>query len=286
MRKEKEMIELFKNIVMNDDNIRLSVLEGSRTNKNIPKDYFQDYDISFFVTGIESYKKDDSWLEVFGDVMFMQKPEDMELFPSELGNWFSYIMYFNDGIKIDLTLIPQNEIDEYLSNSDGLVEVLIDKDNRFNEKIVPSDKKYWVKKPTKREFDDCCNEFWSVSAYVAKGLLRKELFYALDHFNQILRPELLRMISWEVGIREGFNFSLGKNYKFIGNFLPEDKLEKLMNTFSQSSYKESWESFELCCELFRAYSKEVASSLDYDYPEYDEKMTDFVQNIYIKLSEK
>ena len=57
---------------MNDDRIRLSVLEGSRTNKNIPKDDFQDYDISFFVSDIESYKKDDYWLEIFGDLIFMQ----------------------------------------------------------------------------------------------------------------------------------------------------------------------------------------------------------------------
>ncbi|MGH1254994.1 aminoglycoside 6-adenylyltransferase [Bacillus pacificus] len=286
MRKEKEMINLFEYIVMNDDGIRLSVLEGSRTNKNITKDYFQDYDISFFVTDIDSYKKDDCWLEVFGDLTFMQKPEDMELFPSELGNWFSYIMYFNDGVKIDLTMIPLNEIDDYLSDSDGLVEVLIDKDNRINEKIVPSDKKYWIKRPSEREFDDCCNEFWNVSAYVAKGLFRKELFYALDHINQILRPELLRMMSWEVGIRQGFNFSVGKNYKFIGNYISEAELEKIINTFSQSGYKDSWESFGLCCELFRTYSKKVASSFDYKYPEYDEKMTNFVLEVYAKLGEK
>ncbi|MBU5467028.1 aminoglycoside 6-adenylyltransferase [Virgibacillus sp. MSJ-26] len=286
MRKENEVRNLLKNIVINDNNIRLSVLEGSRTNKNIPKDDFQDYDISFFVTDMESYKKDDSWLGTFGDLIFIQKPEDMDLYSSELGNWFSYIMYFNDGIKIDLTLIPLMELDDYLSNSDGLVEILIDKDNRINEKIVPSDKKYWIKKPSEREFDDCCNEFWNVSAYVAKGLLRKELLFALDHFNQVLRPELLRMISWNVGIREGFNFSVGKSYKFMDNYLTEAELEKLINTYSQSGYIESWESYELCCELFRAYSKEVASSLGYKYPEYGEKMTNFIQNIYFKLSEK
>src|SRR5699024_12825646 len=89
--------------------------------------------------------------------------------------WFSYIMYFNDIIKIELTLIPLMVLDDYLTNSDGLDEILIDKDNRINEKIVPRDKKYWIKKPSEREFDDCCNEFWNVSAYVAKGLLRKEL---------------------------------------------------------------------------------------------------------------
>src|SRR5699024_10661502 len=138
------------------------------------------------------------------------------------------------------------ELDGYLSNSDGLVEILIDKDNRIHEKIVPSDKKYWIKKPSEREFDDCCNEFWNVSAYVAKGLLRKELLFALDHFNQVLRPELFRMISWNVGIREGFNFSVGKSYKFMDNYLTEAELEKLINTYSQSGYIESWESYELC----------------------------------------
>lgn len=50
------------------------------------------------------------------------------LFPSELGNWFSYLMLFDDGTKVYLTLIPINEVEEYFTNSDGLVEVLLDKD--------------------------------------------------------------------------------------------------------------------------------------------------------------
>lgn len=44
----------------------------------------------------------------------------MELFPAELGNWFSYIILFEDGNKLDLTLIPINEIEEYFAKSDGL----------------------------------------------------------------------------------------------------------------------------------------------------------------------
>lgn len=54
----------------------------------------------------------------------MQKPEDMELFPPELGNWFSYLMLFEDGSKVDLTLIPLPEAGEYFEKSDGLVQVL------------------------------------------------------------------------------------------------------------------------------------------------------------------
>ena len=56
MRKENEMINLFYKIVMNDDDIRLSVLEGTRTNRIIPRDDFQDYDITFFVTDMNYLK--------------------------------------------------------------------------------------------------------------------------------------------------------------------------------------------------------------------------------------
>ncbi|PEF42559.1 aminoglycoside 6-adenylyltransferase [Bacillus wiedmannii] len=286
MRTNKEMLDLFKGNVMNDDRIRLSVLEGSRTNPNIPRDNFQDYDLTFFVTDIEKYKKDDTWLNIFGKRVFMQKPEDMELFPAENENCFTYLMYFEDGIKIDLSLIPLQDIEQYFIESDGLVRVLIDKDERIAENIVPTDQNYWIKKPNKQEFNDCCNEFWSVATYVAKGLYRDELLFALDHFNQILRPELLRMISWEVGQRYGFDFSLGKNYKFIDQYISKKDYEKLIQTFSLAGNSTTWDAFELCCDMFRVYSQKVADLFNYPYPEYDEKITNFIYNAYKKLSEK
>ncbi|MBD5071358.1 aminoglycoside 6-adenylyltransferase AadK, partial [Xanthomonas citri pv. citri] len=88
-----------------------------------------DYDISYFVTDVESFKENDQWLEIFGKRIMMQKPEDMELFPPELGNWFSYIILFEDGNKLDLTLIPIREAEDYFANNDGLVKVLLDKDS-------------------------------------------------------------------------------------------------------------------------------------------------------------
>ncbi len=47
MRTEAEMFQIFSDFAMGDERIRISVLEGSRTNANIPKDSYQDYDISF-----------------------------------------------------------------------------------------------------------------------------------------------------------------------------------------------------------------------------------------------
>lgn len=72
MRSEDEMMKLILDIAMKDERIRLVTLEGSRTNKNVPRDRFQDYDISYFVTDMDSFTSDDSWLDQFGERMMMQ----------------------------------------------------------------------------------------------------------------------------------------------------------------------------------------------------------------------
>ena len=130
---------------------------------------------------------------------------------------------------------------------------------------------------TERKFDDCCNEFWNVATYVSKGLLRGEILFAIDHMNEVLRHELLRMISWYVGTEKGFNFSLGKNYKFLDKHISKELWDNLLNTYSMSSYEEMWKSFDLCLCLFKKISKKVADSLGYNYPDYDENVTKYLE---------
>lgn len=285
MRSEREMMQLFMDFASNDERIRLVTLEGSRTNKNIPRDAYQDYDISYFVTEMDRFKQDDRWLDVFGKRLMLQKPEDMELFPPELGNWFSYLLLFEDGNKLDLTLIPVEEVQDYFANSDGLVQVLLDKDTRVPQEVIANDSRYWVKKPTAREFDDCCNEFWMVSTYVVKGLARKEILFAIDHLHEVARPNLLRMMAWQIGAEQGYTFSVGKNYKFIDRYLPTEDWEALLSTYAQNGYGEMWQSLFACQELFRTYSKAVADSLGYTYPDYDEAITKYTSTIYHSLTE-
>lgn len=278
------MMNMFVDFARNDQRIRLATLEGSRTNRNIPPDTFQDYDVSYFVTDIDSFKVNDQWLNIFGNRLMMQKPEDMELFPSELGNWFSYIILFEDGNKLDLTLIPMSEVDDYFAKSDGLVEVLLDKDARIHNEVIADDRQYWIKRPTAREFDDCCNEFWMVATYVVKGLARQEILFAIDHLHEIARPNLLRMMAWQIGSEQGYTFSVGKNCKFIERYLPQEDWKGLLSTYSQNGYEEMWQSLFTCYALFRTYSKAVAASLGYKYPDYDEAITKYTENIYNSLT--
>ncbi len=62
MRSEKEMMDLVLSLAEQDERIRIVTLEGSRANINIPKDEFQDYDVTYFVTDVESFTLKDEWL--------------------------------------------------------------------------------------------------------------------------------------------------------------------------------------------------------------------------------
>ncbi len=79
----------------------------------------------------------------------------------------------------------------------------------------PSDRDHLPQPPSARAFTDCCNEFWWVCPYVAKGLWREELPYAKAMAEQIVHVELIKMLAWYVGVQTGFSFNVGKFGKYL-----------------------------------------------------------------------
>lgn len=279
MRSEQEMFDLILNFAKQDDRIRAVTLGGSRTNPNVPKDIFQDYDIGFLVTDMDSFIRDPHWVDVFGERIIMQMPEAMSMFPPELGNRFSYLMLFTDGNRIDLTLIPLEEKDRHL-REDKLLMVLLDKDHCLPPVPPPTDEDYWVKRPSPEYFADCCNEFWWVSTYVAKGLWRREILYAQEHLNRYVRPMLMKMLEWQVGFRTGFSVSIGKCGKYLEKYMPESSWNKLMSTYADGTYEGVWNALFAMGDLFRETAMEVARHLNVEYPlEADERVVHYLQHV-------
>ena len=68
MRSEAEMYNLFIDIANADNRILAVYMNGSRTNKNVPKDIFQDYDIVFVVKETEVFISDKDWIKKFGNI--------------------------------------------------------------------------------------------------------------------------------------------------------------------------------------------------------------------------
>ncbi|MDU1847703.1 MAG: aminoglycoside 6-adenylyltransferase [Niallia nealsonii] len=278
MRTEQQMLDLVLKVANEDNRVRAVCMNGSRTNLNVPKDAFQDFDIVYIVDDMQSFLAEPDWIDVFGEKIIMQTPEDFSLFPAELGGRFTYLMLFTDGNRIDLMLIPIEEKEKYCQE-DGLTIVLLDKDGSLPYVPPSTDKDYWVKKPTAEQFADCFNEFWWVSTYVVKGLWRQEILYAIDHMN-IVRAMLLKMLEWKVGIETDFSLSVGKNSKYLKQYMDEQTWQKLMDTYPSGEYNQVWEALFSMTALFEETGLEVGKQLSYRYSiEEAEKVKSYLKHV-------
>lgn len=274
MRTEQEMYDLILGVARQDERVRVVAMNGSRANPNAPRDAFQDYDIVFVVTEMASFLANDAWLDYFGRRVIMQKPDAMELFPPEGRTRFAYLMQFEDGNRIDLTLLPLDELDLYLKE-DSIIRILLDKDRRVPALPESSDENYWIKRPTPGMFDNCCNEFWWLSAYVAKGLARGELPYAIAHLD-FMRNQLMTMVSWQVGLEKGFTFSIGKQFKYLQQHVGDVYWRRLCDTWNVGSPDACQKALGNVLALFREVSKDVATRFGYAYPDYDENVSKYL----------
>jgi aminoglycoside 6-adenylyltransferase len=279
MPPKRDILALVLDVARRDERVRAVALNGSRANPNAPKDPFQDYDVVYIVSEMESFLRDSRWIDVFGERIILQTPEAMSLFPPELGGRFSYLMQFTDGSRIDLCLVPYEQREAYC-REDSLTQILLDKDGSLPSLPPASDRDYWVKRPTPAFFADCCNEFWWVSPYVAKGLWRREMTYALDCLNSHVRPMLLQMLAWKVGAQHEFRVSVGKSGKYLQRYLPEEDWQALLATYPAASYPAVWAALFAATGLFRGAALNVAAALAFHYnQEEDARVSAFLDHI-------
>jgi aminoglycoside 6-adenylyltransferase len=269
MRSEQEMFDLILKTAQEDERIRAVHLNGSRVNPNTPRDCFQDFDVIYFATEIDPYKENLEWIKRFGEMMILQMPDLMDDPPPEDGEHFTYLMQFSDGNRIDLGIFPIHKLDEFVP--DSLTEVLLDKDGLFKDMPPSNDRDGIPKPPTAKEFFDCCNEFWWVSPYVAKGLWREEILYARHMFDEIIRPKLMEMLAWYIGMKTGFETNPGKMGKYYRKYLDQELWELLMQTYVDAEYDHTWEALFKMGELFRYLALDVADHFGFEYPHGDDR---------------
>jgi len=271
MRNEQDMQRLILDFAERDERIRAVVLNGSRTDPEAPGDLFQDWDIVYLVTEVEPYVRDRSWIAAFGEMMIMQTPDDMALFPvdREEHGRFGYLMQFADGNRIDLTFLPIEQMHEL--GQDSLSMLLLDKDGAIAPFAQPSNRDYLPKPPTAPMFADCCNEFWWVSTYVAKGLWRRELPYAKHMYEHPVRAMLHQMLDWLIGARSGYAANPGKQGKYYERHLDEKEWAAYVRTYADGDYERCWEALLAMCGLFRASAIEVAQCCGFAYDEGEDR---------------
>src|SRR6266498_4307991 len=248
MRSEQEMLELIVSTAQNDDRIRAVIMNGSRTNPNARQDIFQDFDIVYLVTDVGPFRNDQAWINRFGELRILQMPEAMKDPPTLSDGHFTYLMQFTDGNRIDLTLFPIAKLHEF--GRESLSLLLLDKDGLVEPFPAPSESDYLPIPPTAKLFADCCNEFWWVCPYVAKGLWREEITYAKNILDVAAREQLMKMLVWQIGVKTHFLKSPGKHGKYIQRYLDLEIWELLLKTYADAHYDRTWDALLTMCELF------------------------------------
>ena len=242
-------------------------MSGSRTNPKAPKDEFQDYDVVFVVDDLDNLTSDLSWLDSFGKRMIEQYVL--------LGHRRLYLMLFEDGNRIDLTLCPKEYIKEWVE-SEADFTVLEDTMGLFTP-YSPNPQRYWTSLATEKDFKKVCNEFWWVSAYVVKGICRKQVSYVTDHLYGICQQELLKILAWQVASDRGA-VDIGKNYKYLFNFLPIEKEKEFSNLLDFSSLDKITQSLFATMQLFHQEAQSLAQKMGFKYEkEVADKMIEYAE---------
>lgn len=278
MRSEQEMMRLILETAENDPQVRAVGMNGSRTNPNAKRDCFQDYDIVFLVVSLKPYLEHPEWVDRFGARIIMQTPTDFDPPSDTPPTRYTYLMQFQDGNRIDLTLCPMAE-KEYWNNGDSLSMILLDKDAALPPLPAPDDSTYRVVSPSECDFRNCCNEFWWVAPYAAKGIWRQEMLYVMEHLD-IIRGQLLRVLSWEAGYAHRFQISVGKSYKYLEQYLEQADWERLCRTFPSAGYQNIWDALFCMCDLFREHAVRLGGQMHFAYCHAeDDNVTRFLRRI-------
>lgn len=266
MRTETEMMNLILQI-SETLKVEAVALSGSRTNQKVQTDEFQDYDVVYVVDDLDNLTSDLAWLDQFGTRIIEQH--------NILGNRRLYLMLFEDGNRIDLTLCPKEDINEWVDSEAGFT-VLVDDKGLF-ESYSSSPDRFWIHPASETDFKKACNEFWWVSAYVVKGICRKQVIYATDHLYGICQQELLKILAWQVASDRG-RVDIGKNYKYLFNYLPAEKEKEFSDLLDFSSLDKITQSLLATLQLFHREAQYLAQKMGFEYDrEVAEKMVEYAK---------
>ena len=279
MRTENEIYDLILEIAKNDGRIKAVYMNGSRTNENVPKDIFQDYDIVYVVDDTKSFREDSDWLKLFGEILYMQYPDENPYYPSDKENSYGFLMQFTDGIRIDLTVQSINYALQHIRD-DKLCKVLLDKESILPKIEAATDCQYWVKKPLKEQYRAVCNDFWWCTNNIAKGLCRKEFPYVQD-MTSYVRKQLITMLDWKVGILTDWSVSTGKSSKYLYKWISEKEWDMFLSTYFDCNADCAWKSVFDMCTLFESEAKFVGKKLGWEYNEKEGKAArDFLEYMH------
>jgi len=265
MRTQEAILDLIIEFAKMDPNIQAVTMNGSRVNKNSICDEYSDFDIQYIVNDIERYIIDKKWIGFFGDPLITQEPEDWfsHEYNHESKNQYPFLIQFHDGNRIDLTFVHRDKLSQFNAEIEPR-KILLNKNSELLIDEISETSSFDIAKPSAKEFSNIVNEFLWLSLYVLKGIRRNEIPYAKEFFDRYEIDLLCKVVSWKIGIRNGFGTSLGKSYKYLKNYLSEDEMARFTGIYPNGTAADIYKKLLDMMDLFQETAVYVAQNLNFE----------------------
>ena len=252
-----------------DRRVRAAVLSGSLADPAARRDRFQDVDLLLVVDDVDAFRTDVAWPRRFGEPAIVQRPDEMPAAPPRTDGGFTVMTLYRDDRRLDATFVPRSAMVGF--RHDGPSVVLFDRDGLVPAPGAADAARFAPRPPTLADFEACCNEFWWVAPYVAKGLARGALAYARLHLDHVLRGELLRALGWAVQVADDRHRGIGKHGRDLRQAVDEPTWRAFEATFADADLGRSWAALWAMADLFHEAATRAAARYGFAYPEEDER---------------
>lgn len=281
---QEQVLERFAAWGNRRDDVRAIIITSSWAVPNARIDVFTDYDLILIVDDIRPYHEQRGWLSDFGTLLTMYR--DPITHDGDFETSGSIVQY-EDGLKIDFTLMPVGLLrriasEEVLSDEfDAGYRVLIDKDGLTDALKPPSYQAYIPKPPSEAEYLEHVEVFFIDATYVAKYLWRDDVVAAkevLDHF--LKQEHLLPMLWWHAEIAHGWTIKPGPIGRGLKRWLRPDLWQALESTYAGAEIEANWRALFNAVALFRQATVEVGDALGFAYPhDLHERAVAYIQKV-------
>ena len=261
----QDLLAAVTGLAEEEELVRAAAVSGSLTDPAAIKDRFSDCDAVFFVRDLEEARRRDYPSRLapqFGGMLIMQKPDEMD---GGASPWFTYLMQFDRG-RIDLRLLPVERAAWYYGTEPGLTAV-VDKDGLLDGLTPVGREVFTLKRPDRTAYENCCNEFWWTTLYVAKGLARRQLDYAVWHLEHCVRPELIKMLGYDRGYPD-YTVSLGVGNKYLPALLSPEERRRWPELYALGSPTDCARALRLAMEWFLRVAGSAGEKLGIIAPDY------------------
>ncbi|RNC65234.1 AadS family aminoglycoside 6-adenylyltransferase [Proteiniphilum sp. X52] len=252
-----------------NNDVRVVLLTSSLVNPLAPVDEFSDIDIEIIFEDNAEYILDNCWTHFFGNPIAMVE-EDETCFDHK--HAMKMVLYDDYG-KVDFKLYSKPNFIKEVNRSeldkdwDIGYKILIDKEGLTQGMKQPTYQVSIIKKPGEAKFRQVLNDFWWDTTYVAKCLVRDEIFFAkFMSENNIRTDYLIPLIEWYIASQHNWDITTNKYGRLFKKHLTATMWKKVEQTFSGGSIADNWNALFAMADLVGEIGNELSKMLDYEYP--------------------